>query len=290
MAKTSPNWEAIKQEYLESLGKIPLKDLADKHGVKATTLRSRKMRDDWDAELHGVATQRKNVATRKKRNTSSRRQQDYITEEEIDNSELTEKQRLFCLYFVRLKNATQAAINAGYSPHSASEIGYENLRKPQIRAEINRLRKRVSNELFIDAMDILEQYAKIAFADITDFVEFGQEEVPLVGKSGSVISKDPETGEETPVTIVTNVVKFRDSSMVDGQLISEVKKGRDGASIKLMDKMKALEKLEKYLDVIPDRWKRQIEEEKLKIAKMRAPGAELLNNVNIIVELKGDAE
>jgi phage terminase small subunit len=78
--------------------------------------------------------------------------------------------------------------------------------------------------------------------------------------------------------------------MVDGQLISEVKKGRDGASIKLMDKMKALEKLEKYLDVIPDRWKRQIEEEKLKIAKMRAPGAELLNNVNIIVELKGDAE
>ena len=46
---------------------------------------------------------------------------------------LTDKQWAFVLEYPKDWNATQAAIRAGYSKNTASEIGYENLTKPQIR-------------------------------------------------------------------------------------------------------------------------------------------------------------
>lgn len=45
---------------------------------------------------------------------------------------LTDKQMKFCEEYLIDLNATQAAIRAGYSENSATEIGYENLRKPHI--------------------------------------------------------------------------------------------------------------------------------------------------------------
>ena len=50
--------------------------------------------------------------------------------EEIIDSELTDKQSLFCIYYMQSFNATQSAIKAGYSRETAKEIGYENLTKP----------------------------------------------------------------------------------------------------------------------------------------------------------------
>jgi len=40
---------------------------------------------------------------------------------------------------------------------------------------------------------------------------------------------------------------------VDGTLIQEVKQGKDGASVKLMDRMKALELLGKHLGMFVDK-------------------------------------
>ena len=60
-----------------------------------------------------------------------------------------------------------------------------------------------------------------------------------------------------------NTVKFRESETVDGSLISEVKQGKDGASIKLLDKMKALQWLTDHMDLAT-------EEQKARIAVLRA--------------------
>lgn len=50
---------------------------------------------------------------------------------------LTDKQGLFCVEYVKDLNATQAAIRAGYSERTAYSIGWENLRKPEIRQHID---------------------------------------------------------------------------------------------------------------------------------------------------------
>lgn len=50
---------------------------------------------------------------------------------------LTEKQKRFADFFVETGNATEAAIQAGYSAKTAKETGYENLTKPHLREYID---------------------------------------------------------------------------------------------------------------------------------------------------------
>ncbi|AFS78506.1 putative phage terminase, small subunit [Gottschalkia acidurici 9a] len=53
----SINWNKIKKEYIESKGKVVLKELAENHGVKIGTIRSRKSREEWNEEIdNSVAT------------------------------------------------------------------------------------------------------------------------------------------------------------------------------------------------------------------------------------------
>jgi phage terminase small subunit len=126
----------------------------------------------------------------------------------------------------------------------------------------------MTSELYIEAMDVLNKYIKIAFSDITDFLTFGQKWVPVIGMMGPVLDDDGNQVMEE-----VNYVDFKESGTVDGTIISEVKQGKDGVSIKLEDRMKALDKLSLYFDLFPDKFKRQIEEEKLKIAHHKAFGA-----------------
>lgn len=49
---------------------------------------------------------------------------------------LTLKQDAFVTKYLELRNGTQAAIAAGYSPASAREISTENLRKPAVQAAL----------------------------------------------------------------------------------------------------------------------------------------------------------
>ena len=61
-----PNWEDIQREWESS--DITFKELAEKHGIKDSTIRSRKNREKWQRNAtENDATQRKNVATEKKR-------------------------------------------------------------------------------------------------------------------------------------------------------------------------------------------------------------------------------
>ncbi|MCT4551955.1 terminase small subunit, partial [Bacillus thuringiensis] len=91
---------------------------------------------------------------------------------------------------------------------------------------------------FVEAMEVLKEYIKIAFADITNYVTFGQKEGPVMGMFGPM--KD-EAGNE--ITRIIYYVDLHEADMVDGSIITEVKRGKDGVSVKLADKMKALDKL-----------------------------------------------
>ncbi len=66
-------------------------------------------------------------------------------------SKLTDKQNVFIQEYLLDLNATQAAIRAGYSVKAASEIGYENLRKPQIQNKLEDLINERANRLEIDS-------------------------------------------------------------------------------------------------------------------------------------------
>lgn len=46
-----------------------------------------------------------------------------------------------------------------------------------------------------------------------------------------------------------------------------MKQGKDGVSVKLHDKTRALDVLSRYIDLLPDKHKRMVEEEKLKMQR-----------------------
>lgn len=260
------DWNLVKQEYIKSNGAVLLKELAAKYGVKDSTVRSRKNREKWDNELNGVATQQCNVAKEKQRKKIEVKTQEI---EEIMNSELNDKQRLFCLYFVKNHNQTLSAIKAGYSPERAHVTGSELVRNSKVKNYICQLKGKMTEELFLDAMDVLNMYIKIAFVDPTDYLIFGQKEVPVMTMYGPLKDEDGEI-----VTKMVNYVDFKESSMLDGTVISEVKQGKDGVSIKFEDRLKALDKLSEYFDLFPDKFKRKIEAEKLKLNERKVQLAE----------------
>ena len=87
--------------------------------------------------------------------------------------ELTGKQQNFVNEYLIDLNATAAAKRAGYSEKSAYHSGWENLRKPEIVAEISKRQKRMAEKLEITQEMVVERLAKIGFSDVGGFVRVG---------------------------------------------------------------------------------------------------------------------
>ena len=80
----------------------------------------------------------------------------------MDKPKLTAKQEAFCEEYIVDLNATQAAIRAGYSENAASEIGYENLSKPQLAERIAELKAERSARTEITADYVLSNLKSVA--------------------------------------------------------------------------------------------------------------------------------
>lgn len=250
---------------------ILLKDIAEQLDVPQGTIRRWKSTYKWDqaADCSDVRKESERSVNSERSEKKKVQRVKHDVASVTENPELTDKQRLFCLHYVRCFNSTKAAIKAGYSKNTAMEQGYQLLQKTSVREEIHRLKQSRLNRELLDEHDIFQKYMDIAFADITDFVQFGQEEEYVIGQFGLVQVEDPVTGKKAPLKQKVNTVRFRESDSIDGTLITEVKNGKNGASIKLADRMKALEWLAEHMDIAT-------EEQKARIAvlKMKSAGDE----------------
>ncbi len=75
---------------------------------------------------------------------------------------LTIKQDKFCRNLVKSGNQTKAAIEAGYSKRSAKQIAAENMTKPAVAEEVERLRLRWSEQMDLSIETALNRIAHIA--------------------------------------------------------------------------------------------------------------------------------
>lgn len=261
----SPARDKAFEIWKQHKGEITNRAIAEQLDVSEKTIGGWKSKDNWNAESNGVL--QKKIRSTPKEKKVNKEPPIPTLDELIDDLKMTEKQSLFCIYYVKSFNATQAAIKAGYAKDSAHVQGSVLLRNPKVAEEIRRIKGEMRQGIFVDAMDVLDKYIKIAFADITDYTTFGKREVPVISMMGPVLDED---GNQVMKEI--NYVDLNESSMVDGTIITEVKQGKDGVSIKIADKMKALDKLSLYFDLFPDKFQREVEEEKLKIAHHKVFG------------------
>lgn len=145
---------------------------------------------------------------------------------------LTPKQQGFVEEYLVDRNATQAAIRAGYSPKSASEIGRQLLEHTGVRARIDTAIAEQSRRLGINADRVLLELAKLALANPLDVVE-----------AMDATIKDGATREDTAAiqSIKVKVIPQKN----DEPIIER--------EVRLYDKNKSLDLLGKFLGMVVDR-------------------------------------
>ena len=140
---------------------------------------------------------------------------------------LNDRQTQFCKEYLIDLNATQAAIRSGYSENTASEMGCENLTKPQIQNYISLLMEERNKRVQISQDEVLAELKNFAFSDITETIELTSDKV-----------------KELPVEIrrlITSYKKVKTRKGGQGEWEEE------SVELKFVDKMKAFEMLNKHI-------------------------------------------
>lgn len=241
------------------------KDISAKYDVPVGTLKSWRTRDGWKKD----ASATKKMQPRRKKDAPKVAPK--IVDELEANSELTDKQKLFCLFYLQRFNATwayQQAYKCSYEV--AVTNGPRLLRNARIKEQLQELKKKQSQELYVDANDILKCYLKQATADVTDVVEFEtvkhlrwQKNYSKDGKYGPKSNPydyvpviDPDTGEQA--FYFEQVVKLRDSKKIDTSNIKSIRIDKGEAVVEMYDKQKAMKELLERLPATDDLNKHKI--------------------------------
>lgn len=144
---------------------------------------------------------------------------------------MTDKQKRFCEEYLIDLNATQAAIRAGYSPKSASEIGRQLLEKTGVSREIQKLMAEQSRRTGVTADRVIRELAKIGFVNAADVID---DEDATVRPTAS----DDDTA-------CIQSIKVKTMSSDKGDIVER--------EVKLADKTKALELLGRHLGMWNDK-------------------------------------
>lgn len=152
---------------------------------------------------------------------------------------MTDAQITFCTEYVARNEPMTAAAAAGYS---VKNKGFRSVGRlfeiPEVADLIRWLKIQAADASIVSAQDIINQLTKMAFYDISDYVD-----------------------------VSDGNVSIKDFNAVDSQIISEVRQTKDGVSIKFADRLAALRQLSEYLPDTPYDKQYQLEREKLEIAK-----------------------
>jgi phage terminase small subunit len=247
------------------------KDIAAKYGVSINTVKSWKKRYAWSRNKKTKSTQKGYTQNKKGAHKKEAVAED--VSQVVINDGLTDQQQLFCLYQSRMFNYTKAYMKAypGCTYASAAVLGSRLMKNQLIRETIEQLKQNHMNREMLKQEDIFQKYMDIAFADMNDYMSFGQEEI------------ETDYGPR-----MINSVRLKESDQVDGTLITEVKQGRDGVSVKLADRMKAIDWLADHMDIATAEQKAKIEQIRAKTAIMSGTSEEETEDDGFIEALKGE--
>lgn len=117
---------------------------------------------------------------------------------------LTAKQDAFVkAYLLNGGNSTQAAISAGYSEKTAAEIGFENLRKPQIKKLIEEHQKKQDDNFIWSKQKKLEILQGIIEKATSEDEEKGM--VNMTGAISAIKEHNLMMGDNAPIETNNNV-------------------------------------------------------------------------------------
>lgn len=243
--------EEAEKDYINGM---TYKEIAAKYNVAESTVKSWKTRHNW------VRVKKKKTVRTKKTTGRGKKDAPKKNEEELleDTGQLSEKMQQFCVFYVKCFNGTKAYQKAYGVDYASAAVGASRLLKNvKIKNYIKELKAQRASIALFDKEDLVQRYMDIAFMDAREFVE--------IDEDGYQIRLNPE---------------------LDGTMVNQIKEGRFGVEIKLPDRMKAMEWLDKYFEVNPQA-QRKKEYEKLKTQQLRQ---EIETNKRLLEQSKDEKE
>jgi phage terminase small subunit len=155
--------------------------------------------------------------------------------EQLPHMRFTPKQRLFIEAYLIHKNATKAAIAAGFSERSANNQGTRLMANDAIRAEIEARLASTLDRYAVTSDRIIRELAKIGFANIGDFI--------AVQDGGSAIVDFGTATREQMASLK--------SIEIDERTIDGAAAGVRKIKISMSDKRQALMDLAKLARMLP---------------------------------------
>jgi phage terminase small subunit len=146
---------------------------------------------------------------------------------------LSHRQALFVECYIKDLNAKAAAEAAGYSKRTAKAQGSRLLQHPDVAAAIEGRRGAIKAKLEITTERVLEELAKVGFANMQDYVRIGDDGDPYVDLSQ--MDRD-QAGAVAEVTI-------EDFKNGRGERSRDVRR----VKFKLHDKLSALQQIGRHL-------------------------------------------
>lgn len=231
------------RQWQKSNGMLTNKELAQKLEVSASTIARWKREDRW---LDLLDTSDAASASRK----------EYIkkcSKELVEDAELSDREQIFVAAYADTHNIVTSYFKAGFqcTKNTAYTNGHRLLQRPHVQAALKKIQQMKMETLMISSADIVERMMRIAFADIFDFVRIGR---------------------------LGDVVYLKSAEECDGGVVKSIKNGKEGVSIELEDKFRALEWLAKYFEINPEDKHRKdyndkkmaLEERKMQLAEKTA--------------------
>ncbi|MCF8012454.1 MAG: terminase small subunit [Clostridiales bacterium] len=183
-----------------------------------------------------------NKGTQCSRDAKENSQYCYQHQKQADMA-LNDREETFCYEYIKDNIGSQAAIRAGYSKKTATEQAARLLSKVKVKAFIDKLKRDRSQRTLIDADMIIKEIAKVAFVDVTDFIE----------QRGQLIR-------------LKDLSELKDKTAA----IKSIKMTEHGIEIKTHNKDRSLKELLDHVAIDKNEHERlQIEKERIKLERER---------------------
>ncbi len=144
---------------------------------------------------------------------------------------LTKKQKRFIEEYLVDFNATQAAIRSRYSSQTAQTQGSRLLTNVMVKAELERRQKEIQKRLDISQERVLNEYAKIGFSNMVDYVKWNKGAINIIDSSSL-------TNDQTAAICEITETRSKDSGVT--------------VKFKLHDKKGALDSIARHLGMFKD--------------------------------------
>lgn len=232
MADHVKKHELAEADYISGM---KYQNIADKYNVSINTVKSWKKRYAWSRKKGAHKNERGCTQNKEDAGTGKGSVAEEVREV-IENNDLTDKQRLFCVLYTRCFNATKAYQKAyGVNYETAASLAYRLMKNDGVKKEITRLKQNRMNREMLSEEDIVQMYIDILYADIKDYIDAKRNMIDLSGP------------------------------LADGRLIKKVSFGKTD-SIELMDKGAALKWLSEHMNLATEKQKAEIELLRAKIS------------------------